>query len=300
MTSYGCQVMAGKMTRVLMRKPGDSLRNADPGEWHYNHLFNPAKAIAEYEEFERLIRESGAEIVWIDDNNDGLADAMFTHDASIITNHGAVLLRMGKEGRLPEPKLHGATLEAAGIPVIGELTGDAMIEGGDTIWLDQETLVVGLGFRSNQEGVDQLNAILNPKGINVIAFDLPYWGGEEACLHLMSVISPLTETKYLVHPPLIPAPLWSLMKSRDIELIVAPEEEFAHSYGLNLNVLPVSPDDVIMIDGYDKTKAAMEAAGVKVTVFSGSSLCMACEGGPTCLTNPIKREVGSESFMQVA
>lgn len=283
-----------------MRKPGDSLRNADPKEWNYNKLFNPEQAIAEYGQFEKLIAASGAEIVWIEDNNDGLADAMFTHDASIITEHGAVLLRMGKEGRLPEPELHGKVLEAAGVPVIGALTGDAMIEGGDTIWLDRETLVVGLGFRSNREGVDQLNAILNPHGINVISFDLPYWSGEAACLHLMSVISPLTETKYLVHPPLIPAPLWSLMKERGIECIVAPAEEFAESFGLNLNVMPVSPGNVIMIDGFPGTRAAMEAAGVNVSVFSGSALCMACEGGPTCLTNPIRREEDVEPVKQVA
>lgn len=290
MTNYGCQLMAEKMTRVLMRRPGPSLLKADKETWHYNHLFNAEKAIEQYDEFVALIKASGAEIVWFEDTDDGLADAMFTRDASLITKAGAIPLQMGKALRAPEPARQKIEFEKAGIPILGELTGTAMIEGGDTIWLNENTLLVGVGFRSNEEGVKQLNTLLNPHGINVLGFDMPYWTGKEACLHLMSVISPLTETKYLVHPPLIPARLWSLMEDAGIELIVAPADEFDASFGLNLNVLPTSPDNCIMIDGFPKTKKVMEEAGVTVKVFQGDALCMACEGGPTCLTNPILRQ----------
>ncbi|WP_165309969.1 dimethylarginine dimethylaminohydrolase family protein [Vibrio ziniensis] len=289
MGNYGCQLMAEPMTRVLMRRPGNSLLNADPQKWHYNSLFNAEKALQQYDEFASLIETSGAEIVWIDEASEELADAMFTRDASLVTKAGAIPLRMGKPLRTPEPALHKRAYEKAGIPVLGELTGDAKVEGGDIIWLDESTLIVGLGFRSNREGVEQLNQLLNPHGVTVLGFDMPYWTGEEACLHLMSVISPLTETKYLVHPPLIPAALWTLLKQRGIEMVVAPADEFEASFGLNLNVLPTSPDHCIMIDGFPKTKSVMEESGTKVTVFEGEALCMACEGGPTCLTNPIVR-----------
>ena len=215
--------------------------------------------------------------------------ACSTHDASLITHAGAVLLRMGKPLRHDEPALHGRALRDAGIPILGALTGDALIEGGDTIWLDESTLVVGLGFRSNREGVRQLNDLLNPHGIDVIAFDLPVWSGEDACLHLMSVISPLTERKYLVHAPLIPAALWTLMKDRGISFVEAPADEFNSSLGLSLNVLPLAPDDCVMINGFPKTRQMMEDSGTHVRTFDGDALCMACEGGPTCLTNPILR-----------
>ncbi len=289
MANYGCQLMAEKMTRVLMRRPGKSLLEADPALWHYNHFFNAEKAIKEYDQFATLIKQTGAEIVWIEDQGDGLSDAMFTRDASIITKAGAIPLKMGKPLRADEPQVHRKAYEQAGIPILGELTGDAMVEGGDTIWLNEKTLIVGLGFRSNKEGVRQLNVLLNPHDITVLSFDMPYWTGEEACLHLMSVISPLTETKYLVHPPLIPASLWTLLKESNIEFVIAPADEFEASFGLNLNVLPTSPDHCIMIDGFPKTKKVMEESGVNVTVFEGDALCMACEGGPTCLTNPILR-----------
>ncbi|MDB1123490.1 hypothetical protein [Vibrio algarum] len=88
---------------------------------------------------------------------------------------------------------------------------------------------------------------------------------------------------------MIPATLWTLLKESGIELIVAPADEFEASFGLNLNVLPTSPNNCIMIDGFPKTKKVMEESGVSVQVFKGDALCMACEGGPTCLTNPILR-----------
>ncbi|MCA2017711.1 amidinotransferase [Vibrio tritonius] len=289
MSEYGCQLMAEPMTRVLMRRPGKSLLAADKTTWHYNDYFDAKKAIVQFNEFAKLIEATGCEILWLDDNDDGLADAMFTRDSSLVTKAGAIALRMGKKLRAPEPQMHKDFYETAGIPMLGELTGEARIEGGDLIWLNETTLLVGMGFRSNEEGVKQLNALLNSHGIQALGFDMPYWTGEDACLHLMSVISPLTETKYLVHPPLIPARLWRMLQELNIELVIAPEDEFADSFGLNLNVLPTSPDHCIMIEGFPKTKAVMEAHGVTVTTFAGDALCMACEGGPTCLTNPLVR-----------
>ena len=122
-----------------------------------------------------------------------------------------------------------------------------------------------------------------------MGFDLPLWQGEEACLHLMSVISPLADDLALVHAPLMPATFYFMLRDRGIRLIHAPEAEFAESNGLNLNVLPTSPRDVIMIDGFPGTKAAMEAEGCTVRTFEADALCIACEGGPTCLTRPILR-----------
>ncbi|WP_375688573.1 dimethylarginine dimethylaminohydrolase family protein [Pseudooceanicola sp. LIPI14-2-Ac024] len=281
--------MATPIERVVMRRPGPSLRAANAGEWHYGPTFDAEKAIAQYDRFADLVAASGAEILWYEDGGDGLADAMFTHDPSLMTDHGAILLNMGKPLRRAEVDGHAAVYQAAGIPVLGRITAPGQIEGGDCVWLDAETLVVGRGVRSNEAGIEQLRAMLNPHGIEVLGFDLPLWQGEEACLHLMSVISPLDDKLALVHAPLLPAPFYQLLKARGYELIVAPDAEFAASNGLNLNVLPVKPRDLIMIDGFPETRALMESAGCKVTTFEADALCIACEGGPTCLTRPILR-----------
>ncbi|SBS39366.1 Arginine deiminase [Marinomonas spartinae] len=289
MKTFGSQSMVAPIKRVLMRRPGKSLLAADANEWHYGSLFDAPKAIAQYDVFAKLVAESGAEITWLEDNGDGLCDAMFTQDASLVTDHGVVLLNMGKPLRVPEPAMHGEAYEAAGVPVIGKLTGNGRIEGGDFIWLNNKTIVVGCGFRSNREGIAQLNAILNPYEINVVGFDLPVWQGAEACLHLMSMISPLDDKLALIYSPLMPTAFYQLLLEEGFTLLDAPAEEFLASGGLNLNVLPVKPSECIMIDGFPKTKKMMEEAGCTVHVFEGDALCIACEGGPTCLTNTILR-----------
>jgi dimethylargininase len=289
MPNYGANAMNAPLKRVLMRKPDQVMKHADPKLWHYGPSFDPAKAARQHAELTRLIEKSGAEIHWLPDTGDTLSDSVFTRDPSIIAHAGAVILNMGKALRKAEPALHRAALEALGVPVIGEIREPGTVEGGDTIWLDAKTLVVGRGIRTNQSGIDQLAAILKPHGVDVIYFDLPLWDGEDACLHLMSMISPLADDLYLVHAPLLPAALYQLMKARGITLVVAPKDEFTASNGLSLNVLPVSPRKVIMVAGFPKTKAAMEAAGCSVDTFEADALCIACEGGPTCLTGPVWR-----------
>lgn len=287
--SFGAQTMALPIQKLMMRRPGKSLLDADPAAWHYGPTFNAERAIAQYEKFAGLVAASGAQILWYEDKGDGLADAMFTHDPSLVSDHGAILLNMGKALRKPEVDGHAAVYEAAGIPVLGRLTGTGTVEGGDCVWVDEKTLCIGRGVRSNAEGIAQVRALLAPFGIEVLGFDLPLWQGEEACLHLMSVISPLADKLALVYAPLLPAPFYQLLKQKGYTLVEAPDDEFMASNGLNLNVLPTKPYDVIAVAGFDKTRTAMEAAGCTVHTFEADALCIACEGGPTCLTRPITR-----------
>lgn len=289
MSLFGSQEMSAPLQRVLMRRPGPSLINADPARWHYGPTFDGAKAVEQYGDFARLVERSGAEIIWLDDQGDGLADAMFTHDPSLMSDHGAIILRMGKPLRAAEPALHERAYAERQIPILGRIEAPGTVEGGDCVWLDARTLVVGRGVRTNQAGIDQLGALLAPHGIAVLGFDLPLWQGEDACLHLMSVISPLADDLALVFAPLLPAALYQLLKTRGIRLIEAPVDEFHASNGLSLNVLPTSPGKVIMVEGFPATKAAMEAAGCTVSTFAADALCIACEGGPTCLTRPVLR-----------
>ncbi|MGL4489715.1 MAG: dimethylarginine dimethylaminohydrolase family protein [Rhizobiaceae bacterium] len=289
MTNFGANAMNAPLRNVIMRKPDQVMKHADPKKWHYGPTFNPDKAALQHAAFTKLIEQSGAQIHWLPDVTDDLSDSIFTRDPSIIASAGAVIFNMGKALRISEPALHAATLQSLNVPILGTINHPGTIEGGDTIWLDAKTLVVGRGIRTNQDGIDQLSAILKPHGISVISFDLPLWDGEAACLHLMSMISPLADDLYLVHAPLLPVALYQLMKARDIQLIIAPADEFTASNGLSLNVLPTSPRKVIMVDGFPKTKAAMEAAGCVVDTFEADALCIACEGGPTCLTGPVWR-----------
>lgn len=289
MKAYGSQDMSSSLRRVLMRRPGPSLVAADPAKWHYGPSFNGEKAVRQYAEFAGLVEKSGAEILWMEDQGDGMADAMFTHDPSLMTDEGALILNMGKTLRKGEPALHEEAYRKAGIPILGRVEAPGTVEGGDCIWVNRTTLAIGRGVRSNQSGIDQVAAILKPLGVTVLTFDLPLWAGEAACLHLMSVMSPLAHDLALVHAPLMPAAFYLMLRDMGIKLVHAPDDEFQASFGLNLNVLPVSPNRVIAVSGFPGTRAVMEAAGCTVETFEADALCIACEGGPTCLTRPVWR-----------
>jgi N-dimethylarginine dimethylaminohydrolase len=282
--------MAAPLRRVLMRSAANAMRDADKAAWHYGPGFNPAKAASQHAVLAELVAASGAKIEWIEDKADGLSDSVFTHDPSLMTERGALILSMGKPLRAGEPSLHEETYRRLGIPILGRVEAPGQVEGGDCVWVDARSLAIGRGVRSNQEGIQQVSNLLTPLGISVYGFDLPLWQGEEACLHLMSVISPLADDLALVYSPLLPAPFYQMLKARGIRLVEGDAEEFAASNGLSLNVLPTSPLKVIAVAGFPRTKAAMEAAGCTVETFEADALCIACEGGPTCLTRPILRQ----------
>lgn len=286
---YGAQSMAAPLKWVVMRSARSAMAGADPARWHYGPGFDAAKAAAQHAAFAELVAASGAEIAWLTDREDGLADSVFTHDPSLMTDRGAIILSMGKALRRPEPGLHEETYRRLGIPILGRIEAPGQVEGGDCVWVDKRTLAVGRGVRTNEAGIRQLAAILAPLGVEVLGYDLPLWQGEDACLHLMSVISPLADDLALVHLPLLPVAFYQLLKARGIRLVEGDPDEFAASFGLSLNVLPTAPCQVIAVEGFPKTKAAMEAAGCTVSTFEADALCIACEGGPTCLTRPILR-----------
>ncbi|MBN9255414.1 MULTISPECIES: arginine deiminase family protein [unclassified Mesorhizobium] len=282
--------MAAPLRRVLMRSAASAMPRAKAAEWHYGPGFDPARAAVQHDALTKLVASSGTEIEWLTDADDGLADSVFTHDPSLVTAHGAVILSMGKALRRSEPSLHEQAYGRMGVPILGRIQDPGQVEGGDCVWVDERTLAVGRGVRTNQDGIQQLSNLLTPKGIAVYGFDLPLWHGEEACLHLMSVISPLADDLALVYAPLLPAAFYQMLRARGITLVEGDAGEFAASNGLSLNVLPTAPRQVIAVAGFPRTAAAMEAAGCTVATFEADALCIACEGGPTCLTRPVLRQ----------
>ncbi|OLP53208.1 amidinotransferase [Rhizobium rhizosphaerae] len=290
MSGYGAQDMALPLRRVLMRRPGESLRKADPAVWHYGARFNAEQAIADYDGLVRLLMDRHVEIAWLGERDDGLADSMFTADLSLVTAKGAVVLRPGKPARAGEAALHEAAFRAAGIPLLGRIKSPGTVEGGDCLWLDAETLAVGRGLRTDEDGIAALSELLAPEGIDVLGYDLPLWRGADACLHLGSVATFLARDLALIFPPILPVSFYRLLEEWGVSMIEAPAEEFRDSAGMSVGVLTLGPRDIVMLDGYPRTRAAMEEAGCTVHLLSAEALCIGCEGGLGGLVCPILRE----------
>jgi dimethylargininase len=276
------QSMTATLRRVLVRPPG-----TDFSRWReYRWLAKPdATRIAEeHEGLRKVLEEGGAEVVVAAIAADANPDAIYVFDPTLVSDAGAILLRPGKEARQGEVEAMRAEFEAAGVPISAELTEPALAEGGDAFWLDERTLVVGLGYRTNEAGAAQLGAAL--PGVEVITVDLPHHHGPDHCMHMLTLISPLDADLALVYLPLMPARLVELLEKRSIELVEVPDEEFE---SIGCNVLALGPRKALALEGNPETRRRMEAAGVDVRVYSGKELSRKGEGGPTCLTLPLRR-----------
>lgn len=278
--------MVEPLRRVLVRRPDEVFAAADPAAWHYRTRPDMAAAQEEHDALVTLLRESGAEVIPHDQPTTRSADAIYVHDPAIVTNAGAILLQMGKSLRKDEPQAIGAALAAAGIPMYRQLTGAARAEGGDLVWIDERTLAAGVGFRTNAEGVRQLEAALSPLDVAVVALPIPAPPDREACLHLMSFFSMLDRDLAVVHPPSLPPELAELLEARGVQCVAVAEQEIET---MAPNVLAVAPRDCIMLEGSPLTRRRLEAAGCRVRTYRGLEISLNAEGGPTCLTRPVLR-----------
>jgi dimethylargininase len=282
MARFGAQSMTGRLERVLVRPP----LAEDAERWReYGWRAAPdhAAAAIEHEAFCAILESVGAEVV-ISRHDAGNPDAIYVYDPVLVGARGAVLLRPGKEGRRGEPAAIAASLAAADVPIAAELAAPVHVEGGDTVWLDERTLLVGIGYRTNEAALSALADAF--QGVDVLAFDLPHWNGSDEVMHLMSFLSPLDRDLALVYPRIAPVRLVELLAERGIEVVEVPDEEF-ESQGPN--VLALGPRRALALDGNPETRRRMERAGVDVAVYRGEEISRKGDGGPTCLTRPLLR-----------
>ena len=274
--------MVSKLEHVLVRTPttvGNFVADAQWREPDRDAL------VREHSEFVNLLSSLGC-TVHTAQAVDGLVDAVYMHDPMIMTPHGAILLQMGKRVRQPEPAQIRKDLERIGVPILGELTGSAIADGGDKVWLDAKTLLIGHGYRTNGEGIAQIRKMLAPYGVEVHAFDLPHFQGPDAVLHLMSVLSPISQDRAVVYEPLAPIRLLEFLKSRNITWLTVNDTE-VHTQGAN--ILTVGPNVVVLAAGNPEIEGKLRKSGVSVHIFNGANVAVKGDGGPTCLTAPLLR-----------
>ena len=282
MRDYGCQSMTGTLERVLVRRPLPQ----DAAAWKaygWRAAPDPAGAAREHEQLCALLESAGARVV-VTGTDPGNPDAIYAYDPTLVGVDGAVLLRPGKEGRRGEPEAAAAALSAAGIPVAFRVEAPATVEGGDTVWLDERTLLVGVGYRTNEAGVAALRAAF-PE-VEVVVFDLPHWSGAGEVMHLMSFLSPLDRDLALVYPRIAPVRLMWLLAEWGVRVVEVPDDEFE---SMGSNVLALGPRVALALEGNDETRRRLERAGVDVVTYRGDEISRKGDGGPTCLTRPLRR-----------
>ena len=275
--------MTATLRRVLVRPP----RAAGFATWReYGWRSEPdiGKLADEHESFCEALAAGGAEVVLAETSLRTDPDAIYVFDPAIVSDSGAIVLRPGKEGRLVEMDAIAADFEHAGVPIAARLEAPASADGGDTIWLDESTLLVGRGYRTNDDGIEALRAAL--PGVEVLAFDLPHLHGSDVVLHLLSLLSPLDDDLVVAYLPLLPVRLVQLLQELEIRIVEVPDDEFET---MGPNVLALAPRVALALEGNEETRKRLEGSGVDVSVYRGNEISRKGDGGPTCLTRPLLR-----------
>ncbi len=291
MKTFGCQSMYAPIRRMVLKHPREAFIDQANLEAQWQKLFyfgcpDFDNAILEYERFVGVLEQFDFEINYAPANDTTSLDSIYVHDPLIISERGAILCSMGKDARAPESAAAEKFLQEMGVPVIGRITGNGKLEGGDVLWVGERTLAVGQGFRTNAEGLQQLRELLGDSVDEIIPVPLPYWTGPQDCLHLLSFISIVDEDLAVVYSRLMPVPFREWLLERGFQFVEVPDEEYD---SLGCNVLAVGPRQCVMLNGNPVTQQRLEQAGAQVWTFEGKDISMKGTGGPTCLTRPILR-----------
>ena len=282
---FGTQSMTAPLRDVLVRAPDGAFGRAFDEPVHgFRHRVDLVEARRQHEAFCSLLSALGVRVHQLE--GEGLGpDSVYTYDSLLVTERGAIPLRSGKPSRRGEERAAEAWTHAAGIPTLGRIEAPATVDGGDTFWLRPDVLCIGRSLRTNRAGAVQLAGLV---GGQVETFDLPYWRGPAELVHLLSVVSPVSDDLAVVFPPLLPAGLHELLGELGVRTLPVEEEEFGT---LGCNVLAVRPGVVVLAEGNPRIAAALARAGCEVHTFEASEIGLNGNGGPTCLTRPIWREV---------
>jgi len=268
--------------RILVRAPA----KRDVDSWRqlgWRAAPDLSRLEREHEDFRATLESAGVEVLEAR-GEPGNLDSIYVYDPVLMVPDGrAILLNPGKPERRGEPEALRPDLEAAGVMIVGRLVEGEFAEGGDTIWLDESTLLVGRTYRTNDTGVAAMRQLL--PGVEVRAFDLPHHRGSSEILHLRSLLNPIAPDLMVAYLPLLPVSLVELLEDRGVRLVDVPDEEFET---MGPNVLGLAGGSrALALAGNDETRRRLDAAGIDVVVYEGDEISRKGDGGPTCLTLPL-------------
>ena len=280
-----------KLASVYLKSAKNSFLSEEELSEHWETLQylskpNFKKSLEEYAAFQTFFREKNISTCFFPINKKTKIDSIYCRDASIATDFGIIICNMGKQGRIHEPYAQLEAYKMNNVNILGEIKFPGTLEGGDVAWLDQKTLAVGHTYRTNEEGISQLEGLLQPKGIEIIVVELPHYKGKSDVFHLMSILSPVDKNLAVVYSPLMPIKFRNELLERGFQLVEVPEQEFD---SMGCNVLAVAPRDCLMVAGNPITRKLLEDAGASVHIYEGNEISVKGGGGPTCLTRPIDR-----------
>jgi N-dimethylarginine dimethylaminohydrolase len=215
--------------------------------------------------------------------DDAPPNVVFMRDLFLMTPEGAIVGRAASVQRAGEERYAAEALAAAGFPILATVTGRATFEGADALWLDADTVVVGVGFRTNAAGARAVTRVLAEQGVAVRT--VPLGPGVQ---HLLGAVVPVADRLAAVHAAAAGPPLRAVLGDLGYRLIEVPADaELLTARGMNLVTL--EPGRVLMPTSAPTIRRRLETAGVAVEEVEVGEYVKA-DGALGCLTGIVRRQ----------
>ena len=304
---YGAQTEYGRLRKVLMHRPTEELKRITPGNkdaYLFRDVVYWKEFQREHDAFTDILRGEGVEVHLVGDLLDEgdrlvaerLPNLVYTRDVISINGLGAMVLRMTYQPRYPEPLLAGKAVEKLGVPIALRVPPPGMVEGGDFVYLNDETVMMGFGTRSNEAGVGMVRERMLGKAVReFVAVPLPSFR-----VHLDGALMVMAPDLALFHRAslgLFPSYVYDedgvrlqfledYLCEKGVELVYADDTE-VRMFGTN--IVGLGGGKCVSYEWNERIMGILGDRGFDVIGIPGSQLSIG-GGGPHCMTAPILRE----------
>jgi N-dimethylarginine dimethylaminohydrolase len=279
-TCGGCSE-ADALLEVVLGWPPDALASSRPADEDLL-LIRPdlermrAEAIA----IEAYFVSHGVTVSWVR-ACDAPPNLVFMRDLFFMTPEGAIVGRPAAEQRAGEPRLVAARLAELGVPILATVHGCGCFEGADALWLDEETVLLGLG-RTNTVGASEVVHVLAMMGVATIPVMVPV-----GIQHLLGAVAFVEPRRAVLHARAIGTELEAVLRDRGVELMVlAEDDELASSRAMNFVAL--GGGRLVMPAGSPRAEARYRRAGWSPDTLDVGEY-LKCAGGLGCIAGILRR-----------
>jgi len=274
-----------RLKSVLLHYPGPELATStDPNTIQMLEKIDVPLAQAQHNKMAQAYRDTGIRVHYVEPGENPSPNQMFVADLMFMTPEGAILARPASTVRAGEERWVARRLAELGIPILRSVRGTGTFEGADAAWVNSQTVILGRGLRTNDEGAAQVTNTLTEMGIKVVQVDMPV-----GTMHLMGMLRIVDHNLAIAWPLRFVHRGVDTLKQLGFRVVFIPDEvEATQSAALNFVVL--GPREILMAAGNPITQAYYEKLGIVCHTVEVNELVKAA-GAIGCLTGILEREL---------
>ncbi len=279
---------------VLLHPPGPELAAAaNPDALQLLGPLDPQRAQHQHKAIAQAYRDAGVTVHYVEPDEGPPPNLMFCADLLFTTPEGAIVGRPASTVRAGEERFIARRLADLGIPILRTVRGSGTFEGADAAWLDEHTVLLATGLRTNAKGAAQVTSLLHEMGVEVVPAGLPY-----GAMHLMGQLRFADHDLAIAWPGRVPFAAVEALRARGYTVLFLPDEEEAKQR-MALNFVTLGPRHILMAAGCPATQQFLESAGVRCRTVEIDELVKAA-GGIGCLTGVLERSPSARLTFELA